>query len=91
MCGKISYNTTLGGSGPSTMVPKVPLVMQVRHVPTNPTTIVAPSHINLGSNLPFMARLNFPDLAQLLTNDPIHHQFFFPYMPTKLPLDIPKF
>ena len=62
--------TTLGGTGPSTMVPQVPLIMQVHHVPANPTTMVSPSHINLGSNLPFMARLNFPDLAQLI-NEPI--------------------
>ena len=67
--------TTLGGTGPSTMVPQVPPVMQVHHVPANPTTNAAPSHINLGSNLPFMARLNFPDLARS-TNDPIQHQTF---------------
>ena len=82
--------TTLGGTSPSTMVPQVPQVMQVHHVPTNPTTIVAPSHINLGSKLPFMARLNLYDLDRL-TNDPIFHQTFWPPMPTKLPSDIPKF
>ena len=43
--------------------------MQVHHVPANPTTMAAPSHINLGSNLPFMAHLNLPNLDQL-TNDP---------------------
>ena len=57
------------GSGPSITMPQVPPVVQVHHVPVNPTTIVGPSHINLGSNLPFMARLNLPDLARL-TNDP---------------------
>ena len=56
----------------------------------NPTPIAAPSHINLGSNLPFMARLNLPNLARL-KNDPIHHQDFWPPMPTKLPSDIPNF
>ena len=79
-----------GGSGPSTTVPQVPPVMQGHHVPTNPTTIVGPSHINLGSNLPFMACLNFPELSKL-TNDPICHQAFWHPMPTKLPSDIPKF
>ena len=52
--------------------------------------MATPSHINLGSNLHFMAGLNLPNLAQL-TNDPIRHQVFWPPMPTKLPLDIPKF
>ena len=78
--------TTLGGTGPSTMVPQAPPTMQVHYAPANPTTTAAPSHINLGSNLPFMAL----DLTQL-TNDPIHHQTFWPPMPTKLPSDIPKF
>ena len=55
--------TTLRGTGSSTMVLQVPLVMQVHHVPTKPATMDAPSHINLGSNLPFTAHLNFPDLA----------------------------
>ena len=62
----------------------------MHYAPANPTTIVAPSHINLVSNLPFMAHLNLPDLDRL-TNDPICHQDFWPPMPTKLPLDIPKF
>ena len=79
-----------GGSGPSTTVPQLPPVTQVHHVPTNPTTITGLSHINLGSNLPFMACLNFPDLARL-TNDPICHQAFWPPIPTNLPSDIPKF
>ena len=52
--------------------------------------MVAPSHINLGSKLPFMEHLKLPDLAQL-TNDPICHQTFWPPMPTKLPSYIPKF
>ena len=64
--------------------------MQVHYAPANPTTIPSPSHINLGSNLPFMACLNLHDLARL-TNDRIHHQDFWPPMPTKLPSDIPKF
>ena len=79
--------TTLGGSGPSATLPPV---MHMHYVPANPTTIAAPSHINLGSKIPFMACLNLPDLAWL-TNDPIHHQTFWPPMPTKLPLGIPKF
>ena len=82
--------TTLGGTVPSTMVPQVPPAMQVHHVPGNPTTMATPSHINLGSNLPFMERLNLPNLARL-TNDPILHQKIWPPMPTKLPSDIPKF
>ena len=77
-------------SGPSTTMPQVPPFMQGHHVPTNPTTIVGPSHINLGSNLPFMACLHFLDLARL-TNEPIYHQAFLPPLPTKLPSNIPKF
>ena len=82
--------TTLGGTSSSIMVPQVPPVMQVHHVPANPITTVAPSHINLGSNLPFMAHLNLLDLARLI-NDPIHHQTYWPPMPTKIPSDIRKF
>ena len=83
--------TTLGGIGPSTIVlPQAPPAVQMHYALANPTTIAAPSHINLGSNLPFMAHLNLPDLAGL-TNDPIHHQAFWPPMPTKLPSNIPKF
>ena len=66
------------------MVPKLPPTMQVHYAPANPTTTAAPPHIILVSNLPFMAHLN-------LTHDPIHHQKFWPPMPTKLPSDIPKF
>ena len=62
----------------------------MHYAPTNPATIAAPSHINLGSNLPFMARLNLPDFPQL-KNVPIHHKTFWPPMPTKLPSGIPKF
>ena len=81
----------LGGTGPSTMVPpQAPPTVQMHYAPTNPTAIATPSHINLGSNLPFMAHLNLPDLARL-TNEPICHQVFWPPMPTKLPSDIPKF
>ena len=72
------------------MVPQVPPIMQVHHVPANPTTMATPSHINLGSNLPFMAHLNLPDFARL-TNNPICHQKKFPPMPTKNPSNIPKF
>ena len=64
--------------------------MQMHYAPTNPTPIAAPSHINLESNLPFMAHLNLPNLARL-TNDSIRHQAFWPPMPTKLPSYIPKF
>ena len=56
--------TTHGGIDPFAMVPsQVPPVVQMHYAPANLTTIVAPSHINLGSNLPFMAHLNLPDLA----------------------------
>ena len=82
--------TTSGGIGPSTMAQPIPSVMQVHYAPTNPTTIPSPYYINPGSNLPFMAHLNLPNLARL-TNDPILHQYFWPPMPTKLPSDIPKF
>ena len=64
--------------------------MQMDYALANPTPIAAPSHINLGSNMPFMAHLNLLDLARLM-NDPIHHQSFWPPMPTKMPSDIPKF
>ena len=67
--------TILGGTCSSTMAPQVSPAMQVHYAPANPTTIPTPSHINLGSNLPFMAHLNLPDLARL-TNDPICHQTF---------------
>ena len=72
------------------MVPQVPPAMQVHYAPANPTTMAAPSHINLGSNLPFMAHLKFLDLAWL-KNDPILHQNYWPPMPTKLSSNIPKF
>ena len=67
--------TTLRGIDPSTMMPQVPPAMQVHYASANPTTMASPSHINLGSNLPFTAHLNLPDLAWL-TNDPICHQTF---------------
>jgi hypothetical protein len=41
-------------------------------------------------NLPFLATLHFPYLMRLL-NDPICHDPCWPPMPTKFPLDIPKF
>jgi hypothetical protein len=40
--------------------------------------------------LPFLATLHLPDLSRLL-NDPICHDPRWPPMPTKFPLDIPKF
>jgi hypothetical protein len=40
--------------------------------------------------LPFWVNFNFPNLSQL-KNDPIHHHTLWPLIPTKLPLDIPKF
>ena len=83
--------TTLGGIVPSAMVPpQAPPTVHMHYAPANPTTIAAPSHINLGSNMPFMAHLNLPELA-ILTNNPIYHQAFWPPMPTKLPSDITKF
>ena len=83
--------TTLGGIGPSAMVPlQAPPAVQMHYAFVKPTTIATPSQINLGSNLPFMAHLNLPNLSRLM-NDPIHHQAFWPPMPTKMPSDIPKF
>jgi hypothetical protein len=41
-------------------------------------------------SLPYFASLNIPDLTKL-TTDPILHGVALPNMPTKLPLDIPKF
>lgn len=40
--------------------------------------------------LPFLATLNFPYLSKL-TNDPIRYNPCWPLVPTKLPLNIPKF
>ena len=40
--------------------------------------------------LPFLATLNLLDLSKL-TNDPVAHDPMWPVVPTKLPLDIPKF
>jgi hypothetical protein len=40
--------------------------------------------------MPYFASLNILDLNKL-TNDPILHDPTWPNMPTKLPLDIPKF
>jgi hypothetical protein len=40
--------------------------------------------------MPYLASLNILDLTKL-TNDPILHDATWPAMPTKLPLDIPKF
>ena len=40
--------------------------------------------------LPFLAMLNLPDLSRL-TNDSVAHDPAWPAVPTKLPLDIPKF
>ena len=40
--------------------------------------------------LPFLTTLNLPDLSRL-TNDPVAHDPAWMAVPTKLPLDIPKF
>jgi hypothetical protein len=40
--------------------------------------------------LPFLATLNLPDLSKLM-NDPVSHDPTWPHIPTKLPLEIPKF
>ena len=40
--------------------------------------------------LPFLAKLNLPDLSRLM-NDPVSHNPTWPVVPTKLPSDIPKF
>ena len=59
-------------------------------MPASPSTIVAPSRTSPGPSLSFMASLNLPYLARL-KNDPIHHDWLWPPMPTKLPLDVAKF
>jgi hypothetical protein len=41
-------------------------------------------------HLPFLATLNLLDLSKLM-NDPVSHDPTCPPMPTKIPLDIPKF
>ena len=40
--------------------------------------------------LPFLAMLNLPNLSRL-TNDPVAHESAWLAVPTKIPLDIPKF
>jgi hypothetical protein len=40
--------------------------------------------------IPFLAMLNLPDFSKLM-NDPMSHDPTWPPVPTKLPLDIPKF
>ena len=40
--------------------------------------------------LPFLATLNLPDLSRLM-NDPVSHDLAWPSVPSKLPLEIPKF
>ena len=39
---------------------------------------------------PFLATMNFPDLAKL-TNNPVSHDPIWSVVPAKLPSDIPKF
>jgi hypothetical protein len=41
-------------------------------------------------HLPFLDTLNLPDLSKLM-NDPVNHDPTWPRVPTKIPLDIPKF
>ena len=67
-----------------------PLFIHGNYIPVGAENIVVPSRSTLGSSLPFMASLNLPDLAWL-TNDPILHNPLWPPIPTKIPLDIPKF
>ena len=40
--------------------------------------------------IPFLETFNFPYLSKLM-NDPMRHDATWPPVPTKLPLDIPKF
>ena len=42
------------------------------------------------TKLPFLATLEFPYLSKL-TNYPIRHNFAWPPIPMKIPIDIPKF
>ena len=67
-----------------------PLVIHGNYIPPEIDNIVGPSRSTLGSILPFIYSLKFPDL-EWLTNDPIHHNPLWPPIPTKIPLDIPKF
>jgi hypothetical protein len=41
-------------------------------------------------HVPFIVTLNMPDLSKLM-NDPMFHDPSWPSIPTKIPLDIPKF
>ena len=47
-------------------------------------------HRSAQPSLPFLATLNLPDLSRLM-NDLVSHDPAWPVVPTKLPLDIPKF
>lgn len=56
-----------------------------------PQSSGAPPHgLPAQNKSPFLTTLNLPDLSRL-TNDPILHLPHWPAIPTKLPLDIPKF
>lgn len=60
-----------------------------------PTAQVIPSYPGyaspiLNQQFPFVATLELPDLNRL-TNDPIAYAPWWPVIPHKLPLDIPKF
>jgi hypothetical protein len=66
--------------------------------PANPSQGLGPlpTHKMDGTNtppnppMPYLAFVKIPNLPKL-TNDPILHDPTWPNMPTKLPLDIPKF
>jgi hypothetical protein len=44
----------------------------------------------VNKQFPFLATLDLPDLSRIL-NDPILHSPYWPFIPSKLPSDIPKF
>ena len=70
--------------------PYQPPFSRSTYMPVSPKNIVGPPRTNPGPSLSFMASINLPDLARLM-NDSIYHDPLWPPMPTKIPLDIPKF
>ena len=59
-----------------------------------PTSVFMPyqyyNYPQQNRQLPFLATLDLLELSKLI-NDPIMHDHFFPPIPTKLALDLPKF
>jgi hypothetical protein len=66
---------------------------QTTYGPTGLLTGLPPQshqYPQVNRELPFLATLDLPDLSRIL-NDHIHHSPQWPFIPAKLPLDIPKF